>query len=252
LPINNDRVASDSALLPALSSLRVRRDISLPPCSIEGCNEPATERLPENMGVGKFIWCKPHADLIANEIAMRNYRDFVDGMRQHGIKGEPIAQHPGPAEDRRCAIPRCKRGIITGTDLFSPYKLPGMVGTCALHSEILQQVVRNQNGHRVVQELLTQRKRKQDPQGKSLEKAIRSAYMTCRDRRPYTKCICRSLQKERTHKMPARWLDRWRNKLQLRVEPYDWLIAYEDERIRGTIQRHISKICKNRIKLSVK
>ncbi len=203
------------------------------------------------MGVGEFIWCKPHADLIAHEIARRNYCDFLEGMRQQGIKGEPVAEHPGPVDERRCAIPRCKRGTITGSDLFSPYKSPGMVWTCALHSEILQQVVRNQNGRRVVQELWTPRKQKQDPERKSLKKAILSAYGRCQGKPKYIESVCQGLQKARTN-MPARWLERWENKFHLRFEPYDWVNAYQEKRIRGTIQRHISKVCRAKLRMPLK
>lgn len=232
-------------------TLKIRGDISLPQCAIDGCDEPPTERLPENMGVRGLIWCKPHADLIASEIAMRNYRDFAEGMCQQGIKGEPIAQRFGPAEDRRCSIPRCKREIATGNDLFSPYKSPGMVWVCTLHSEIFQQVVRNQNGRRVIHELWTPKKRKLDPERRKLEKAIRSAFAECRGRPRYIECVCKSLQKAPIN-MPARWLDRWENKFHLRFEPYDWVNAYQEKRIRGTIQRHISKVCRAKLRMPLK
>jgi hypothetical protein len=237
----------DQAL--AQSTLRIRRDIIPPKCAIEGCNEPPTKRLPENMQVREFIWCKPHANLIAHEIAMRNYRDFVEGMRQQGIKGEPIAQPPRTAEDRRCAVPRCKREIVTWTDLFSPYKSPGQVSGCALHSGILQEVVRKQNGRRVIHELWTPRRQKPDTENRSRKKAILSAYANCHGKPRYIECVCKTLQKARVH-MPARWLERWGTKSGLQFEPYDWFTAYQEKRIRATIEKYISRVCKPKLRMS--
>lgn len=252
MPGNHDRTSSNLIQTPALpSTLSIRRGINLPQCAIDGCDEPPTERLPENMQVRDQIWCKAHAEFIANEIAKRNYRDFVQGMRQEGIQGEPIAQQFTPVEDRRCAIPRCKRGTITGSDLFSPYKSPGMVWVCAQHSDILQQVVRNQNGRRVIHELWIPRNRKPDLEKRTRKKAIISAYAKCPGKPKYIECVCLSLQKARIS-MPSRWLERWESELHLRLEPYDWFTAYQDVRIKGTIQRHISKVCKPKPRIAPK
>jgi hypothetical protein len=253
LPGKDDRTPSDPMQTPALTpnTLKIRRDISLPHCSIKGCNDVPTERLPQRMGVPNLIWCKAHGDIIARMIGERNYQDFVAGMRQEGIKGEPIAQSPGRTEDRRCAIPRCKRETVTGSDLFSPYKSPGMVWVCAPHSEILQQVVRKQNGHRLVHELSLTGERKSDPERRKRVKAVLSAYAKHNGKPKYIECVCQDLQTAHI-KMPPRWLEKWSNSFGLRFEPYEWLRAYQDKRIKGRIQKYISKVCKLRVRPPLK
>lgn len=255
MPGKDDPTPTDPLQLPALtpSTLKIRRGISLPQCSIEGCNDLPTERLPENMQAPNEIWCKAHCSMVAREIARRNYQDFIQQLRKMGVTEPPIftEQRRERVEDRRCCVPKCTGEIVTGTEIASPFMEPGFAWVCRVHYPALDYVVKQQNGRRVVYELWTARKQKSDPERDSLKKAIRSAYASCHGKPKYIECICQGLQKARIN-MPARWLERWENEFHLRFEPYDWFAAYQEKRVRGTIQRHISKVSKARLRMSPK
>ena len=213
---------------------------SQPRCFAVGCRDFVEERVFDRP------WCSNHAVEIKLAVAERNYRDFIQGMREQGIEGEPVIQAFGiPVEDRRCAIPGCKiKTIAAGGDLFSPFKNPGMVWACTVHEQILQRVVRRNNGHRLLHELSLRREMESNRERLEREKAIRSAYKKYFGRPRYSEHVCQDLQRDHI-KMRARWLERWKSSLQLRFEPFEWHRAYQDKRIRPTIQKYISKICKS-------
>ena len=253
MPGKDDRTPFDpfhtSESMP--STLRIRRDIRLPQCSIEGCNDLPTERLPENMQVPNEIWCKAHCDMIAREIARRNYQDFIQQLQKMGVTEPPIftEQRRERVEDRRCCVPKCTGEIVTGTEIASPFMEPGFAWVCRLHYPALDYAVKQHNGRRVVHERWTTRKQKPDPERRSRENDIRSAYAKCHGRPRYIECVCKNLQIAHTN-MPARWLERWEKEFHLRFEPYDWFTAYQEKRIRGTIEKHISRVCQPKLRKS--
>lgn len=221
--------------------MEVRRLEGQPECSVKGCREFVEDKVFDR------LWCSTHAEYIKFTAAERNYRDFVQAMRNRGIKGNPLTQDPGgQIEDRQCAIPECKGAVVSGTNLFTPFVKPGMVWVCQKHVDILHEVGRKQHGPRLIHELSLQREQKSDPDRRKREKAILSACAKHKGKPNYIEQVCRELQEQRI-KMPQRWLDRWGND-SVRFENTEWFRAYQHKRSKPAIQRYVSKVCTLKVK----
>ena len=224
----------------ARDSLKLRRDITVQRCGIQGCEELASQFLPQRMQVPNILWCEPHAKMLARMIAKRDYQDFVSALRSRGVNKEPVlVTVEVTGDNRRCSIPGCGADFYCGI-IFEPYKDPGRASVCSNHAYAVQEVNDRLNGPRLIHDLRPTT-RPQDKDRNRRRRLILAAYAKHRGKPKYIEAVCGDLQKERI-KMPSRWLaDRgW---VELRVEPSDWLVAYRSPIAKSRIQKYVSKIC---------
>jgi hypothetical protein len=232
-------------------TLRPEIKNALPKCAVAGCDELPTERLPDRMQVRDLFWCKPHADMLATMISKQDYRDFIEAFQQKEITKEPVLTNARlQMLDRRCCVPRCKGGVITGTS-FEPYKQPGDAWTCDRHEFAVQYVARRLNGPRLINELARKhtRHKETDPEAEKRKTAIIALCGKLSRERDYIQHVCQALQRQRIPLL-ANWVRDWNRDHQLGLENWDWLVAYDSRKtaVRHRIQRYISSICNPRLR----
>ena len=235
------------------AKLKLRGEIKLQKCAVEGCNEVPSERLER---FREPVWCKSHYDLVRHRIAERDYQDFVSKLREHGIKKEPnLISLLTPVEKRRCCVRGCRRGCITNFS-FEPYKVPGFAPVCDAHVFALNYATQRMNPHRVVYEMAQARKgRAPDPYSAKRKEAILALCAKHGNRKGKNsiELICDDLQRQRV-KLLAHWQKEWNERNSLGLQEWDWLVAYKakNKTIKDKIQKYISSVCNPKVRASRK
>lgn len=229
------------------ANLKLRGEMKLQKCAVDGCNEVPSERLER---FPEPVWCKPHYDLLKHKISQRDYQDFVDKLRERGIEGDPILIGAlVPAEERRCCIPGCSREISTVIN-FEPYKVPGLTPVCDAHSFAANYASQRMNPHRIVYEMEQTRKGKApDPYREKRRNAI-LALCEKYSGTKYIEHICAELQRQRI-RLLAHWVQEWNRNYALGLQEWDWLVAYRaNKATKKKIQHYISNICNPKVRAS--
>ena len=201
------------------------------------------------MQLREYIWCKPHADILATMISKRDYEDFVDLLRQHGITNNPVLTEGNkPLEKRQCCVPRCKGKIITGIN-FESYMRPGYAWTCNSHAFAVHFVTKRLNGQRLIYELALKRspRKGQDPHAEKRRKAILEAAARYYGKPGYMEHVCEYLQKKRVE-MLGNWVTEWNDRDSFGLQAWDWLVAYRKRECKHRIQNYISRIAQLKLK----
>jgi len=224
--------------------IRLRPDPDPKNCQVLGCYEFPSKSLPERMQVQQMLWCRAHADLIAQMISARDYKCFELSLGERVVKNQPVLVDTCVVgKQRRCCVPKCKGDVVSGLD-FSPHKIPGIVWVCAKHAPAVQDVLDQLNGPRLIHEL-RHKPRSSDAYRVKRRRAIRSACARHKGKkRNYIEAICQDLQREKI-RMPERWFTGW-DAGKPRIEPSDWLIAFQTPHLKLKIQKHISQVCSGR------
>ena len=236
------------------SSINLRKEIAEAwgKCSVAGCNDLPTDRLPDRMQVRDLFWCKPHADMLAAKISKKDYEDFVEALRKQGITENPTLTdgRMDKVKNRHCCVPRCNGGVITQAS-FEPYKQPGTAWTCDRHEFAVHYVSSRLNGRRLINDMAqrsTSRK-EADPIAEKRKTTILALCAKLSGERNYIEQTCRELQRQKIPLL-ANWVKDWNRDHKLGLQNWDWFVAYDsgEKAVRDRIQHYISAICNPRVR----